>query len=114
MVHLRQSGRRWRRHLRWLKRKRREDRNRAAREGPESAHSGTQAASLGSAEGVAMSRPARGTMAHFCRRGRFLRAHGGKLVAVPGGLDDLSPTVGSRDCCGEWAGVEATSASGVL
>ena len=40
-----------------------------------------------------MSGPNRGTMARFCRRGRFFRAHGGKLLAAPGGLDDLSPTV---------------------
>jgi hypothetical protein len=83
MVHLRQSGRRWRRHRQWLKRKRREDRNRALQEGPESARSGAQAASLGSAKGVAMSRPARGTMAHFCRPGWFFRLMRDNFSLVP-------------------------------
>ena len=43
--------------------------NRTPREVPESAHSGPEALRWVCPMGVVMSRPARGTMAHFCRLG---------------------------------------------
>ena len=47
-----------------------------------------------------------GTMGQFSVIGSGALA--GKLLAAPGGPDDLSLSVAGRNRCGAWAGVEAT------